>query len=65
MKVEIKMELGNDAFRTKSHVARALRSLARQIELELDLGDKRIGANQFTILDLNGNKVGTFELREA
>jgi hypothetical protein len=60
MKFTLEIDLGNDAMQTGSDVAAALRRLA--VKLSDSLFDE--GADHGRIMDLNGNKVGTWEVSE-
>ena len=51
----LKIEMGNDAMQTPEDVADALETVAAKM--------KNSGSRSGPIFDLNGNKVGTYELR--
>lgn len=58
----LSIELGNDAMRTKADLLKALLQARKSIIRELNLRDKRVGANTAKILDRNGNGVGRWEV---
>lgn len=58
MKFVLSIELGNEAMRTKADLVRAILKVKRSIQREVNLRDKRVGANSGAVLDLNGNTVG-------
>lgn len=65
MKFKIDIELGNDAMQTECHVAALLSEVAKKlrsrvIRLSSDVGDYPSGA----LRDVNGNKVGNWEVTE-
>jgi hypothetical protein len=58
MKFVLEIEMGNDAMLTKADVANRLRAVAMRIDTN------NIGYGVKTILDINGNDIGTFEFQE-
>lgn len=54
----LEIELGNDAMNSGAAVAMAIRRAITRDLREIDLNDKRVGANQGKIFDVNGNSVG-------
>ena len=54
---DLHIDLGNDAMQTGEDVAEALRRIATKLE--------RSGHESGLVMDLNGNKVGTWELSEG
>ena len=64
MKLVIEIEIGNAAMRTKAHLVQALLKVRRSIMRELNFRDKRYGANRGSILDVNGNTVGPWEVQQ-
>lgn len=63
MKLIIEIEIGNAAMRTKAHLVKALLNVRRSIGRELNLRDKRFGANRGSVMDINGNTVGRWEVQ--
>lgn len=63
MKLIIEIEIGNAAMRTKAQLIQALLKIRRSMGRELNLRDKRYGANRGSILDVNGNTVGKWEVQ--
>lgn len=57
MRFTLEIELGNEAMQTADDVAEALERTARQLR-HLDHGE-------FAIFDLNGNKVGAWDMPDA
>ena len=64
MKLRIEVEIGNDAMRTKAELVQAVLKIRRQLKRDLNLRDKRHGANRGSVLDVNGNTVGRWEVAE-
>lgn len=64
MILRLRIDLGNDAMQTGTDVAAALRKIAARIDDEIDGEDMPVTLSQ-TILDLNGNRVGQWNVREA
>lgn len=63
MILRLQIGLGNDAMQTGTDVAAALRKIAARIDDEIDGEDMPVTLSQ-TILDLNGNRVGQWNVRE-
>lgn len=62
MKLVIEIEIGNAAMKTKAQLIQALLKVRRSMGRELNLRDKRFGANRGSVLDVNGNSVGRWEV---
>lgn len=63
MRVEIIIELGNDAMRTDAHVAACLRRVADKWKKNGPIVQAQSYRGRvFTIMDLNGNTVGEAKL---
>jgi hypothetical protein len=61
---KLRIELGNDAMRTRGDVARALAAVAERFEDRDDeFTDESLGLT-FVIRDENGNTVGRWEVTE-
>jgi len=58
MKFALEIEMGNEAMRTRAHLATALREAAKQVAV-----DGRAGSDGI-IRDINGNTVGYWNLKE-
>ena len=58
------IELANDSMSNGRDIADALMAIRHDVRDNVDLQDKRYGANQVTIRDNNGNTVGQWTVRE-
>lgn len=63
MRLVIEIELGNSAMRTKAQLLQALLKVRKAMNREMNLRDKRYGANRGSVLDVNGNTVGKWEVQ--
>ncbi len=64
MRVQITIELGNDAMSNWGHVSALLRKTARRIENTGDTDEPQPGQN-YCLKDDNGNTVGHLIIEEA
>ena len=66
MDITITINTDNAAFGEwpEQEAARILAALANKIRTEMDFSDKRVGANEFSLRDINGNTVGKMEVSE-
>jgi hypothetical protein len=66
MKMDLSIELGNDAMRSTADIGWALAKTATRIsEVVDDDADGNARPASGTILDLNGNTVGRWQITEA
>ena len=59
----LRIELGNDAMRTSTDVATALRKVAERLEEKGYLEDEEMNSLNRGIMDLNGRTVGEWGFR--
>jgi len=64
MKFYLEIELGNDAMSTRLDLAAAVKEVARKIMPDTEDMFDLLTAFSKPIYDINGNRVGKFEIKE-
>ena len=64
MKFNLEIEMGNDAMLTRQDVAQALVALSKRLVDERFTPQDEDLTDEGSVLDTNGNSVGTWEFKE-